>query len=84
MLLTLLAIAIPASANVPAYRKPLSQPKIVDAKLVAKTGGRWYMSAEGHAVFCYGPTMLIRGTDGNFEKVATFCRDGRPIVPLHE
>lgn len=84
MLLTLLALAIPASANVPAYRKPIPQPKIIDTKLVSKNGGRWYMSAEGHAVYCYGPTMLIKGTDGGFEKVATFCRDGRAIVPLHE
>lgn len=80
----LLALSLPASADIPPYRKPLPQPKITDMKLVSKNNGRWYMSAEGHAIYCYGPTMLIRGTDGGFQQVATLCRDGRAIVPLHE
>ena len=46
--------------------------------------GRWYFAASGHAVYCYGPVMTLPQANGDFQKVATFCRDGRAVVPLKE
>ncbi|MGA8216593.1 MAG: hypothetical protein WB799_23605 [Candidatus Sulfotelmatobacter sp.] len=47
-------------------------------------GGRWYFAANGHAVYCYGPVMTLPQANGDFQKVATFCRDGRTVVPLKD
>jgi len=63
---------------------PLPQKELVGTIQKNHSGGRWYMAADGHAIFCYGPTMLIRDAEGDFSKVATFCRDGRAIVKLKE
>lgn len=89
MLLTLLAlVSLPALANIPPARQPSpALPNIVDKNFSlqskGKAKGAWYMSAEGHAVFCYGPTMYIQvGTD--LQKVATFCRGDKVVVPLHD
>jgi hypothetical protein len=46
--------------------------------------GRWYFAATGHAVYCYGPVMTLPQANGDLQKVATFCRDGRAVVPLKE
>ena len=47
-------------------------------------GGRWYFAASGHAVYCYGPVMTLPQANGDLQKVATFCRDGRAVVPLKD
>jgi hypothetical protein len=47
-------------------------------------GGRWYFAANGHAVYCYGPVMTLPQANGDLQKVATFCRDGRAVVPLKD
>ncbi len=47
-------------------------------------GGRWYLAATGHAVFCYGPVMTLPQPNGDLQKVATFCRDGQAVVPLKD
>jgi hypothetical protein len=47
-------------------------------------GGRWYFAATGHAVYCYGPVMTVPQANGDIQKVATFCRDGRAVVPLKD
>lgn len=88
MLLTLLALCATANADIPPVRKPSSNlPKIVDVNIglasKGKKPGAWYFSQEGHAVFCYGPTMYIQSGDG-LQKVATFCRGDKVIVPLHD
>ena len=46
--------------------------------------GSWYFAASGHAVFCYGPVMTVPQANGDLQKVATFCRDGRAVVPLKD
>ncbi|MGA8440928.1 MAG: hypothetical protein WB762_06345 [Candidatus Sulfotelmatobacter sp.] len=46
--------------------------------------GRWYFAASGHAVYCYGPVMTLPQANGDLQKVATFCRDGRAVVPLKD
>ncbi len=50
----------------------------------ARQGGTWYMAESGHAVFCYGPVMLLKQPDGGFQHVATFCRGDQTIVPLRD
>jgi hypothetical protein len=47
-------------------------------------GGRWYFAASGHAVYCYGPVMTLPQANGDLQKVATFCKDGRAVVPLKD
>ena len=47
-------------------------------------GGRWYFAASGHAVYCYGPVMILPQANGDLQKVATFCRDGKTVVPLKD
>lgn len=46
--------------------------------------GRWYFAANGHAVYCYGPVMVLPQANGDLQKVATFCRDGQAVVPLKD
>lgn len=48
------------------------------------TSGRWYFAASGHAVYCYGPVMILPQANGDLQRVATFCRDGRAVVPLKD
>jgi hypothetical protein len=47
-------------------------------------GGSWYFAASGHAVYCYGPVMTLPQANGDLQKVATFCRDGKTVVPLKD
>jgi len=47
-------------------------------------GGRWYFAASGHAVYCYGPVMTVPQANGSLQKVATFCREGKTVVPLKD
>jgi hypothetical protein len=47
-------------------------------------GGRWYLAATGHAVYCYGPVMTLPQANGDLQRVATFCRDGQAVVPLKD
>lgn len=63
-------------------QKPLREP----ASQIAKhsKGGRWYFAATGHAVYCYGPVMIVPRANGELQKVATLCRDGSPVVPLKD
>jgi hypothetical protein len=88
MLLTLLALSAPALANIPPVKQPTPLRRIVDSNTALESKGKkhgaWYMSQEGHAIFCYGPTMIINGPNGSMQKVATFCRGGQEIVPLHD
>jgi len=47
-------------------------------------GGRWFFAASGHAVYCYGPVMTLPQANGNLQRVATFCREGKTVVPLKD
>ncbi|HLX74089.1 MAG TPA: hypothetical protein VKR26_05100 [Terriglobales bacterium] len=42
------------------------------------------MASTGHAVYCYGPVMIVGTWDGGFARVATICRGGLPMVKLKE
>jgi|SRR5271157_4134192 len=65
-----------------APKKPLTPPATHLAK--RPNGGRWYLAASGHAIYCFGPVMTVPRGDGGLERVATLCRDGSPMVPLFE
>lgn len=75
-----LLLSLPALPIAP--RKPAAQPTLQTAKRTK--GGRWYFAATGHAVYCYGPVMTIPRANGGLQRVATFCRDGSPVVPLKD
>jgi hypothetical protein len=79
-----LTLALLLSLPVPrlAPQKPLRQPSSPVTRRAK--GGRWYFAASGHAVYCYGPVMTVPRANGGLQKVATFCRDGRAVVPLKD
>jgi hypothetical protein len=77
-LLSTTTFSMTASAPMQATRQPSSH-------LVQHSkGGRWYFAATGHAVYCYGPVMTVPQANGDLQKVATFCQDGRAVVPLKD
>jgi hypothetical protein len=61
---------------------PVRQPSGQVQKLAK--GGRWYFAANGHAVYCYGPVMTLPQGNGSLQRVATFCREGKTVVPLKD
>ncbi|MGB7584934.1 MAG: hypothetical protein WBM11_08825 [Terriglobales bacterium] len=46
--------------------------------------GQWYLADTGHAVFCYGPVRLVKDPIAGVERVATFCRGDKTMVPLKD
>jgi hypothetical protein len=76
----LLALTLPGSKFAPPPRSPVDQPVAQHAR----EGGIWYMAESGHAVFCYGPVMLLKQPNGGFLRVATFCRGDQAMVPLRD
>jgi hypothetical protein len=74
-----LALSLPGS-RFAAPPPPLDPPTAHHAH----DGGKWYMAETGHAVFCYGPVMLLKQANGGFQHVATFCRGNQAMVPLKD
>ena len=83
-----IAILILASLPVPQVQVPqnaLPQAHFSQhAQATPRKGGKWYFARTGHAVYCYGPVMLIPNASGDLEHVATFCRGDRLLVPLKD
>ena len=77
-----LTLALLFSLTVAKPTQPVRQPS-GHVQLPTK-GGRWYFAASGHAVYCYGPVMTLPQANGNLQKVATFCREGKTVVPLKD
>ena len=70
-------VQVPQNAQPPShFRQP--------AQAIPRKGGKWYFARTGHAVYCYGPVMLIPNAAGDLEHVATFCRGDRLLVPLRD
>jgi hypothetical protein len=76
-----LTLALLFSLTVAKPAPPARQPS---GHLVQHSKGSWYFAATGHAVYCYGPVMTLPQANGDLQKVATFCRDGRAVVPLKD
>jgi hypothetical protein len=75
-----LALSLPGSKFAAPQRSPLDHPVTRQARQT----GTWYMAENGHAVFCYGPVMLVKQPQGSFQHVATFCRGDQAMVPLKD
>ena len=78
-----LALALLFSLPVPTLAPPLHAPTGTIAKRTHK-GGKWFFAATGHAVYCYGPVMFITEPTGSLKRVATFCQNDQPMVPLKD
>lgn len=79
-----LTLALILSLPVPRFAPP-SQPVAVGHVQTARKGGKWYMAATGHAVYCYGPVMTMpEPASGGLLRVATFCRGDQTMVPLKD
>ena len=76
----LLSLSLPGSQFAPRLRTPSEQP----AKPQAHKAGQWYFAETGHAVFCYGPVLMVKQPQGGLQRVATFCRGDRTMVPLKD
>ena len=82
-----IAILILASLPVPQVSRPAPQaePHLTQHTAnAARKGGKWYMARSGHAVYCYGPVMTISNVQGDIERVATFCKGEKMMVPLKD
>jgi len=80
----ILALFLALSLPGPKFTAPLPAPSDHAATKPARLRGTWYMAENGHAVFCYGPVMLLKQPDGGFQHVATFCRGDQTMVPLRD
>lgn len=84
------AIAILILASLPVSKVQVpehARPQVHFAQQAQTTphkGGKWYFARTGHAVYCYGPVMIIPNATGDLEQVATFCRGDRLLVPLKD
>lgn len=78
LLLSVSGLGVPVSRAPQALRTPTDK-----VTRVARKGGRWYFTATGHAVYCYGPVTYINQGSG-LQRVATFCQGDKPIVPLKD
>ena len=64
---------------------PTRSPEEHAAVRQSRKGGKWYMAESGHAVFCYGPVLVVQELTGRgLQRVATFCQGDKTIVPLKE
>ena len=86
--LALCAALLSLAALAPALTQPVRQP--LPPRLLAvrhhetRPQGKWFMASTGHAVYCYGPVMIVGTWDGGFARVATICRGGMPMVKLKD
>ena len=78
-----LALALMFSLPVPRLAPP-AHPITETASKHTRKGGRWYFAANGHAVYCYGPVMYVTEAQGGLKRVATFCQNDQPMVPLKD
>lgn len=78
-----LTLALLLSLPVPRFTPP-SRPPVETATHHSRKGGKWYFAANGHAVYCYGPVMYVTEASGTLQRVATFCQNDQPMVPLKD
>lgn len=79
--LLLASVSIPHVSIPPAHLE--STPSAQQSQ-IQRSKGKWYLARSGHAVFCYGPVMTVTNTTGGIERVATFCKGDRLLVPLKD
>jgi len=88
LVLTLCAAILPLAALASAMTLPVQQPlkprRLATHHQQPHPKGKWYLASTGHAVYCYGPVMVVGTWDGGFARVATICRGGVPMVKLKD
>ena len=80
----ILSLAALAPAMTLPVQQPLPSRRLVTRRHLPRPKGKWYMASTGHAIYCYGPVMIVGTWDGGFARVATICRGGRPMVKLKD
>ena len=78
----LLTLSLPGAKLSQPLRTPTNPTASADAR--PQTRGKWYFAESGHAVFCYGPVMLVTLPKGGLQRVATFCKGDQAMVPLKD
>jgi len=78
--LLLASVAIPHVSIPPAHLESTQS----EQAQIQRSKGKWYLARSGHAVYCYGPVMTVSDTNGGVERVATFCRGDKLLVPLKD
>jgi hypothetical protein len=76
----LFALSLPGSRVAPPL--PVSADHL--AARQSANHGQWYLAETGHAVYCYGPVKLVRDSTGGLQRVATFCRGDKAMIPLKD
>jgi hypothetical protein len=81
-----LAALLLASLSVPQVQISKARPHFAQPAAVTAShkGGKWYLARTGHAVYCFGPVLTLTANDGGVERVATFCRGEKMMVPLKD
>lgn len=84
-----LAVLLLAFLPVPQISVPsrpsTAQPRFAQQSAPApRKGGKWYFARTGHAVYCFGPVMTVPNATGDIQRVATFCRGDKLLVPLKD
>ncbi|HTZ96929.1 MAG TPA: hypothetical protein VMB18_11060 [Terriglobales bacterium] len=77
-LMVLLSFSVPKISAPP---KPL--PEQVSSR-ASHPHGKWYLAENGHAVYCFGPVRVIDDPIAGMQRVATFCKGDRLVVPLKD
>jgi len=80
LLAILLSLYLPTSL----ISTPVHQPQEKQVVTQAHPNGKWYLAETGHAVYCYGPVLLVKQPEGTLQRVATFCRGDKTMVPLRD
>jgi len=63
---------------------PVRAPQEKQVATQAHPNGKWYLAESGHAVYCYGPVLLVKQPQGTLQRVATFCKGDKTMVPLKD
>ena len=69
------------------YTKPAVRPLAPETQqheAKSRVRGRWYMALDGHAIYCYGPVVMIDDPASGPKRFATYCRGEAPLVELHD
>lgn len=80
----LLCLSALAGAMTLPVQRPLAPRQLATRRHSPRPKGKWYMASSGHAIYCYGPVMIVGTWDGGFARVATICRGGAPMVKLKD
>lgn len=80
ILATLLLLSLPTAKFSSSPKTPSEPVKLA----AAHRGGQWYLAQNGHAVYCYGPVVVVQNNEIGMERVATFCKGEKTMVPLKD